>query len=49
MSKRKKPIDLETTCSFCEEDATTKYQRTYFCWDHVLRFYLGLKYTGWID
>lgn len=41
--------DLETICSFCDDEANTKYQTVYFCSLHLIRFYLGLKYVYWID
>ena len=42
-------IDLETRCSFCDEEATTKYQQVYFCWTHLVRFWFGLKYVGEVE
>lgn len=42
-------IDLETLCTFCDEEATTKYQAVYFCRDHLIVFWFGLRYTGWTD
>ena len=40
-------IDLETTCSFCADEASTHYKQVYFCSRHLVIFWLGLKYTGW--
>ena len=40
-------IDLETTCSFCEAEATTHSKKVYFCSHHLIIFWLGLKYTGY--
>jgi hypothetical protein len=47
--KKQQVIDLIDTCSFCEVEAGTRYQKVYFCVHHVLLFYLGLKYVSWID
>jgi len=45
--RRRKMIDLETTCSFCPDEASTHYKQVYFCSRHLVIFWLGLKYTGW--
>ena len=38
-------------CLFCGKPCylSSETWAVAFCWDHLLRFYLGLKYTGWID
>ena len=35
-------------CAFCKTASMCDALDLYFCSTHIIRFYLGLKYVGWM-